>query len=64
MTVILTWFTFKVVGLVLFVLSGIGLFVGDLPDHQGSGFGNGLRWIVWPLFLAWLIVLVIRGFLL
>ena len=63
-TIVLTWFTFKVVGLVLFVLSVVGLFLGNLPDHQGSGFGNTLRWIAWPLFLVWLVVFFVRGCLL
>lgn len=60
-TIVLSWAIFKWAGLVLFILSVVAFFAGDLPDNQGSSFGNGLRWIVWPLMLLWLLVFFIRG---
>jgi len=52
---------YKWSGLVIFILSLVGLFTGSLPDHGGSSLGNGLRWIFWPLMLVWLLGLMIKG---
>jgi len=60
-TTVMLWTVFKWFGLGLFILSLIVLFCGDLPDNAGSGFANGLRWVVWPAFIVWIIVILIRG---
>lgn len=56
------WIVFKWSGLVLFALSLVALFTGDLPDNGGWRFGNILRWIFWPLFALWLLGALIKGF--
>lgn len=63
-SITLTWFKFKILGGILLVLSLVALFFGDLPDNAGSSFGNGLRWIAWPLFFVWVIVFLIRSIIL
>ncbi len=60
-SITLTWCTFKWAGLVLAVLAVVGLCTGSLPDHDGSMFGNVLRWISWPLLAIWLIVFFVRA---
>jgi len=45
-SITLTWFVFKIVGVALFCLSLLVLFFGDLPDNEGANWANGLRWVV------------------
>lgn len=59
----LTWDTFKWAGPILFLASLVALFTGALPDNPGAGFGNGLRWVAWPLFAFWILVCIGRGIL-
>jgi hypothetical protein len=59
--VVMLWTVAKWSGLVLFLFSIIALWNGSLPDHGGSAWANTLRWIVWPLFLIWMAVFMIRG---
>mgnify|MGYP001560144697 CR=1 FL=1 len=48
-------------GLVLFVLSVIALLGGNLPDHYGNPICTKMRLVVWPLFLLWLIGMLVRS---
>lgn len=57
----LTWTTFKWAGIILFVLSTIALFAGTVPANEERPLGDAMRWIVWPCFIVWFIVFVIRG---
>jgi hypothetical protein len=62
-TIVITWAMFKWSGLVLAILSLVVLFGGDLPDHHGNPVLNALRWVVWPLMLAWLCAIFVHGLL-
>lgn len=61
LTITLTWHTFKVAGIVLFVISVLALCFGDLPDHVGVPLANAARWVVWPLMAVWFVVLFVRA---
>lgn len=61
MEIVITLSMLKWTGLVLFILSLLALFGGSLPDHDGSPIANGLRWVVWPLFILWGIAFFLRG---
>lgn len=61
MEIVITWSVIKWAGLPLFVLALFAFFFGSLPDNEGLGFANGLRWLVWPLFLVWLITIFVAG---
>jgi len=61
MEFIISWNTIYWSGLVLFILSLLALFFGDLPDNEGNPFMNSLRWIVWPLFFIWCVAIMIKG---
>ncbi len=53
---------FKWAGLVLLLLSFLGLINGALPGHNaGSAWANFLRWATWPLFIIWVAIIMIRG---
>lgn len=60
-TVTLTWAMFKWFGLPLFMLGVIALFAGSLPDNDRKPLGDLMRWITWPSFLIWLIIIIGRG---
>ena len=60
-TITLTWAAFKWAGLPLLILALIALFGGSLPDHDGNSFCNGLRWVTWPLFILWFVILIGRA---
>lgn len=62
MTIPLTWFTFKIVGGILFLASVIALAIGSWPDNENRPIGDAFRWVLWPLFLIWLVIFIIRGF--
>ena len=64
MTITITMAWLKWAGLPLFILAVICLFGGNLPDHYGNPTLNGLRWIVWPLFLIWLVFIFVHGLIL
>lgn len=63
-TISLTWFTFKIAGGVLFLGSVLALFFGTLPDNPSHPVGDAFRFVLWPLFLLWFIVFIVRGFML
>jgi len=61
-TITFTWAMFKWAGLVLLLLSFLGLINGALPGHNaGSAWANFLRWATWPLFIIWVAIIMIRG---
>ena len=55
---LLSWQT----GIVLLILSWIAFFAGRFPDHNGSPLGTALRYIVWPLLAAYILIRLVRGF--
>lgn len=60
----LTKTTFLILGPILLILSIIALVSGTLPAHnEGTGWGNALRYVAWPLLGLWLVGFLIRGFI-
>ena len=60
-TIVLTWKALPWIGLVLLVLSVVAFFSGTLPDNDYKPKGDAMRWVVWPLFIVWVVVVFIRG---
>jgi hypothetical protein len=65
MNIVITLAMFKWAGLPLFILTALCIFFShDVFDNwieSCNNFWDYLRWLVWPLFIFWLAVILIRG---
>lgn len=59
----ITLHTIKYLGFYVGLALLLSLLYGDWPDHKGNPFWNVVRWITFPLMLAWMFFFMAVGLL-